>query len=89
MYSYNDFYFDVKALIGMQKSSQIESWEGSHYTSVGYDKVGNLISMIMNHSSGYRDNQEEGVAHEVKSPENQSQFSQPTMGQYCRSPTLP
>jgi len=29
-----------------------------------------------------RDDQEVGVAHEVKSPENQPQFSQMTMGQY-------
>jgi len=38
----------------------------------------------MNHnSSSYsRDDQEVGVAHEVKSPENQPQFSQMTMGQY-------
>ena len=29
-----------------------------------------------------RDDQEVGVAHEVKSPENQPQFSQMTKGQY-------
>jgi len=30
-----------------------------------------------------RDDQEVGVAHKVKSPENQLQYSQTTMGQYC------
>jgi len=34
----------------------------------------------MNHNSG--DNQEVGMAHEVKSPENQPQFSQTTIGPY-------
>jgi len=29
-----------------------------------------------------RDDEEVGVAHEVKSPKNQPQFSQTTMGQY-------
>jgi len=37
----------------------------------------------MNHNIGSsRDNQEVGLAHKVKSPENQPQFSQMTMGQY-------
>ena len=37
----------------------------------------------MNHNSGSVhswDNKEVGMAHEVKSPENQPQFSQTTMG---------
>jgi len=41
----------------------------------------------MNHNS--RDDQEVGVAHEVKSPENQPQFSQMRMGQYWLSKTKP
>jgi len=36
-----------------------------------------------------RDDQEVGVAHEVKSPENQPQFSQKTMGQYWLGRTKP
>ena len=35
-------------------------------------------SFIMNHKSG--DDKEVGVAHKVKSPENQPQFSQTTIG---------
>ena len=33
-----------------------------------------------------RDDEEVGVANEVKSPENQPQFSQTTIGQYCLDP---
>jgi len=36
-----------------------------------------------------RDNQEVGVAHEVKSPKNQPQFSQMTTGQYWLGKTKP
>jgi len=36
-----------------------------------------------------RDNEEVGMAHEVKSPENQPQFSQTTMGQYWLGKTKP
>jgi len=36
-----------------------------------------------------RDNEEVGVAHEVKSPKNQPQFSQTTMGQYWLGKTKP
>jgi len=43
-----------------------------------------LGGTIMNHNS--RDDQEVGVAHEVKSPENQPQFS---MGQYWLGKTKP
>ena len=41
---------------------------------------------IMVHS---RDDQEVGVAHKVKSPENQPHFSQTTMGQYWLGETKP
>ena len=44
-------------------------------------------TIIMNHNSG--DDEEIGVAHEVKSPENQLQFSQTTMGQYWLGKTKP
>jgi len=38
---------------------------------------------IMNHKAVHnREDEEVGVAHEVKSPENQLKFSQMTMGQY-------
>jgi len=44
----------------------------------------------MNHNSGFsRDNQEVGMAHKVKSPENQPQFSQMMMGQYWLGKTKP
>jgi len=44
----------------------------------------------MNHNNGdIGGNQEVGVAHEVKSPENQPQFSQKTMGQYWLCSTKP
>jgi len=36
-----------------------------------------------------KDNKEVDVAHEVKSPENQPQFSQMTMGQYWLGKTMP
>jgi len=36
-----------------------------------------------------RDDQEVGVAHAVKSPKNQPQFSQTTMGQYWLGETKP
>jgi len=36
-----------------------------------------------------RDDQEVGVAHKVKSPENQSQLSQATIGQYWLGKTNP
>jgi len=36
-----------------------------------------------------RDDQEVGMAHKVKSPENQPQFSQMTMGQYWLGKTKP
>jgi len=36
-----------------------------------------------------RDDQELGVAHKVKSPENQPQFSQMTVGQYWLGKTKP
>jgi len=36
-----------------------------------------------------RDDQEVDVAHKVKSPENQPQFSQPTIGQYWLGKTKP
>ena len=36
-----------------------------------------------------RDDKEVGVAHEVKSPKNQPQFSQITMGQYWLGKTKP
>ena len=36
-----------------------------------------------------RDDEEVGVAHEVKSPENQPQFSQTRMGQYWFGKTKP
>ena len=36
-----------------------------------------------------RDDEEVGMAHEVKSPENQPQFSQMTMGQYWLGKTKP
>jgi len=36
-----------------------------------------------------RDDQEVGVAHEVKSPENQLQISQMAMGQYLLGKTKP
>jgi len=36
-----------------------------------------------------RDNEEVGVAHKVKSPENQPQISQMTMGQYWLGKTKP
>ena len=36
-----------------------------------------------------RDDEEVGVAHKVKSPENQPQFSQTTMGQYWLGKTKP
>jgi len=61
MYTYYenyDFYFETKVLIGMQKSSWAESSEGSRITPPvnayrGYDKVENLISIIMYHNSGW------------------------------------
>ena len=45
-------------------------------------------SSIMNHNNGSysRDDQEVGVAHEVKSLKNQPQFFQTTMGQYWLGP---
>ena len=44
----------------------------------------------MNHNRVYsRDNKEVGVAHEVKSPKTQPQFSQTTMGQYWLGKTKP
>jgi len=46
------------------------------FFNYNYIKIKNHISV---HS---RDNQEVGVAHKVKSPENQPQFSQMMMGQY-------
>jgi len=36
-----------------------------------------------------RDDQEVGVAHKVKSPKNQPEFSQMTMGQYWLGKTKP
>jgi len=36
-----------------------------------------------------RDNKEVGIAHEAKSPENQPQFSQTTMGPYWLGKTKP
>ena len=36
-----------------------------------------------------RDDEEVGMAHEVKSPENQPQFSQTTMGHYWLGKTKP
>jgi len=49
-----------------------------------------ILVLIMNHNSGpYRDDEEVGVAHEVKSCENQPQFSQTTMGQYWLGKTNP
>ena len=41
----------------------------------------------MNHNSG--DDEEVGVAQKVKSPKNQPQFSQTTMGQYWLAKTKP
>ena len=41
----------------------------------------------MNHNS--RDDEEIGVAHKVKSPVNQPQISQVTMGQYWLGKTKP
>ena len=44
----------------------------------------------MNHNSVHsRDNEGIGMAHEVKSPKNQPQFSQTTMGKYWLGTTKP
>jgi len=46
--------------------------------------------LIMNHNSFHsRDDKEVGVAHKVKPPENQPQFSQMTTGQYWLGKTKP
>ena len=59
-------------------------------TRFGLNFIG--FTVIMSHNSGSyssRDDQEVDMANEVKSPENQPQFSQTTMGQYWLSKTKP
>jgi len=48
-----------------------------------------FLLIINNHNSGSRDDKEVGMAHKVKSPENQPQFSQTIMEQYCLGKTKP
>jgi len=53
-------------------------------------KTRKQLDIIMNHNSGSsRDDEEVGVAHKAKSPKNQPQFSQTTMGQYWLGKTKP
>jgi len=50
----------------------------------------NSLAVLVRYSQVHsRDDEEVGVAHEVKSPVNQPQFSQKTMGQYWLGRTKP